>query len=506
MTVQSASPSLLRLIALLACLSVSTGCMVNASKDYDRTAQLIATRTAVTQPYQPDAEELVASRVDALLAGGLTAEEAVELTLLNNPGFQSLFEEVGISRAEVVQAGLMRNPVITGLVKFAEGGGRPSIDFGISQEIMDLWQIPIRRKIAKARLEQTIAAVANRAVDLSAQARTAYYRARARQFEEQTLSSSVKLVEESLAIVERQVTSGAASRLDLNLAEAASMDVRLDLIAVRRQRESAEIELGRMLGLPPNRYPKQLLDPLPASEPSSDTQRLLEFAVRERLDLRRAEQNLSAAEGELMRQSLLIFPSVIVGLGMERPERQSLPGRNVLADTARSSIRNGGLTAPDIQSRAERDLQRRQIIDFLIGPSFQMTVPLFDQNQAQVAIAANRVRQRRKDFQELLILAQSEIEQSLSALRTAREQFEFYRQQAIPIAEANEAGSRNVFKAGAQSILVLLQSQQSLINRRRALVVAQGDYATAYVELERVLGGRLPPGDVATTQPTGDVK
>jgi outer membrane protein TolC len=109
-----------------------------------------------------------------------------------------------------------------------------------------------------------------------------------------------------------------------------------------------------------------------------------------------------------------------------------------------------------------------------------------------MAIAAFRVRQRRKDYQELVTRVRSEIEQSLSSLRTAEEQVAFYRREAIPIAEANEAGGRSVFMAGAQSILVLLEAQRSLIARRRGYVATRGDYAAAYVELERVVGGRLP--------------
>lgn len=471
----------------------ATGCArINPEADFGRASSLIEERTGSVNVYAPSGEQLVADRVSALLADGLSAEEAVEIALINNPGFQSLFEEIGISRAEVVQSGLLKNPVLSTLIKFPEGGGRVSWDFGVSQEIVDLWQIPVRRKIAKAKLEQTIAAVAQRAIELAAETKTSYYRLRTRQMEEETITASVRVVEESTAVVERQVKNGAASPLDLNLARAASMDVHLELLAVRRQREAASIELGRILGLDPRLYPKQLTDSLPADGHITDVGQLIDCAMAQRLDLRRMQQELAAAEDEVIRQSLLVFPSVMVGLSMERPERQSPPGRNVLADTARSSIQNGRLTAPDIQSRAQRALERRQFIDFLIGPSFQATIPLFDQNQAQIAVAATRVRQRRKDFQELTVRVQSEIEQSLSALDTARQQVDFYTREAIPIAEANEAGSRSVFTAGAQNILVLLEAQRSLIARRRAHVVALGDAAIALVELERVVGGRLP--------------
>lgn len=473
-------------------LILPLGCArVDASRDFERASAEIEQRTGLAD-CTPDSDGVPRERVAGLLEGGLTVAEAVEIALLNNPSFQSLFEEIGISRAEVVQSGLLSNPVISGLVKFPEAGGRASIDLGLSQELVDLWQIPVRRKVAKAKLEQTIAAVAQRAVELAAEAKASYYRMRTRQLEAESIAASARIVADSVAIVERQVDSGAASRLDLNLARAAAMDVQLELIAVQRQLEIARVELGRTMGLVPSQYPTQILDDLPALVPVPELDRLVGHALHERYDLARAEQEVVAAEDELLRQGLLLFPSVVAGLGMERPERQALPGRNLLSDTVRSSVRNGGLAAPDVQTRAQRDQERRQIIDFLMGPSFQVTLPIFDQNQAQVAIAAARLRQRRKDLDEALVRAQSEIAQSLSILRNAAREVAFYRDEAIPLAELNEQGSRAVFASGAQTVLVLLEAQRSLVSRRRRHVVVLGEYATALVDLERAAGGRLP--------------
>ena len=73
-----------------------------------------------------------------------------------------------------------------------------------------------------------------------------------------------------------------------------------------------------------------------------------------RLDLQLAQYRISEAEAEVRRQELSVFSDVTAGVEFERSPRRATPGRNVLADTARASIANGGLTAPDIQSRSER--------------------------------------------------------------------------------------------------------------------------------------------------------
>ena len=54
--------------------------------------------------------DVVANRVAELLAKPLTVDDAVQVALLNNRGLQADFQELGITEAEVVQAGRLPNP------------------------------------------------------------------------------------------------------------------------------------------------------------------------------------------------------------------------------------------------------------------------------------------------------------------------------------------------------------------------------------------------------------
>jgi hypothetical protein len=57
-----------------------------------------------------DAEgDQIAQRVAALLARPLSADDAVQVALLNNRGLQASCQDLGITEAEVVQAGLLAN-------------------------------------------------------------------------------------------------------------------------------------------------------------------------------------------------------------------------------------------------------------------------------------------------------------------------------------------------------------------------------------------------------------
>src|SRR4051812_29833172 len=56
-------------------------------------------------------EHAVEESVRALLQRELTADQAVQIALINNRNLQATYEELGIAQAELVQAGLLRNPV-----------------------------------------------------------------------------------------------------------------------------------------------------------------------------------------------------------------------------------------------------------------------------------------------------------------------------------------------------------------------------------------------------------
>ena len=50
--------------------------------------------------------------VNALLSKPLTQDDAVRIALINNRSLQQTYEEIGISQSELVQAGLMTNPLL----------------------------------------------------------------------------------------------------------------------------------------------------------------------------------------------------------------------------------------------------------------------------------------------------------------------------------------------------------------------------------------------------------
>ena len=147
-------------------VSAVAGCAtVEPRVDYEQAAARIAEATGEDNVYQPGFDDVVAGKVEDLLADGITADEAVQVCLLSNPGLQAAFLNIGMARADLVQSGLLSNPTLGMSLRLPSGGGLANLEAGIAQNIADLWQLPIRKQAARQALDRTILELAQFAPD-----------------------------------------------------------------------------------------------------------------------------------------------------------------------------------------------------------------------------------------------------------------------------------------------------------------------------------------------------
>jgi len=479
---------------LLLLVAVPVGCVtVDPRPDFAQASAVIRAHTGTTDVYDPDTEVLIEQRISELLQDGLTVDEAVAVAMLNNPGFQSLFQDIGASRADVVQSGLLSNPTLSLGFRLPEGGGRAEITGALAQQIVDLWQIPVRKRIAESELDRTVTLVAHRATIMAADVRRRYYEVLSALRAENLATEDVQLVRQTLRLAEARLRAGDVGPLDVNLVRVNLLDVQVEETTLKQARVVAELALARALGLSGTTAPLSLASALPQPHLlASDPESLLSSAMAQRLDVRAAVKAVEAAEDELERQCLNVFPSIIVGMTGERTERRSLPSRNILADTARASVAAGQLTAPSIQSRSQRDQARRQHIDALLGATVSITLPIWDQNQANIAKARYDVIRKRKWLEGLIDDAVHDVRAATTQITTARHLVEFFDNEVLVQAEQNVQGASKVYESGEQGILPLIEAQETLIRQRRRYVGILQDYAVSLVDLELAVGGRIP--------------
>lgn len=105
--------SKVRLIAALLASSVLAGCAsFSADGGFNPVEKTTKERLGKDVKWARSGEDqnTIDSRVAELLNKPLSVDDAVQIALLNNKGLQAAFYELGISEADLVQAGRLPNP------------------------------------------------------------------------------------------------------------------------------------------------------------------------------------------------------------------------------------------------------------------------------------------------------------------------------------------------------------------------------------------------------------
>ena len=112
-------------------------------------------------------------RVRELLAKPLSVDDAVQVALLNNRGLQARFQDLGITEAEVVQAGRLPNPGFTfGRLR---QGDEVELERGLDLNLARLLTLPLVSQLEARRFEQVKREVTMDVLSLAADARKVYF-------------------------------------------------------------------------------------------------------------------------------------------------------------------------------------------------------------------------------------------------------------------------------------------------------------------------------------------
>jgi cobalt-zinc-cadmium efflux system outer membrane protein len=125
---------------------------------------------------ETEADREVEMAIEELLKNELTPETAVQIALLNNPSLQAVYEGLGITQADVVEAGLLENPVLFGQARFPNKSEESTnYEFGITQNFLNLLMLPTRKELSAIRFEQVKLHVADKVIQLAAEVQKSYF-------------------------------------------------------------------------------------------------------------------------------------------------------------------------------------------------------------------------------------------------------------------------------------------------------------------------------------------
>ena len=438
------------LFALAGCASVDlrAGFPDVSAAVEERAATRIAWNTG-TELDQEAAEQL-----RSLLRKKLTADDAVQIAMLNNRDLQALYTELGLAHADLVQAGLFKNPILDAAVFFPLSGVRPDFQLSVAISLLDALYVPLRKRVAAAQFEEAKLRVTGAVLDFAARVRTAFY---AHQADEQLLDlrqTIVQAVTASLDVSRRLHDAGNISDLELAReraqTEVSKVALRSAEIASRQSRERLNILLGTW-GADTDWTIDRRLPDVPA-EPLDGA--AVERAALERsLDLSQARQRILAAGQQVgYTQATALVPDMEVGPGAEREGEET----------------------------------------WKVGPSITVPIPLFDQGQARIGRAVAELRRTQHEYYALGVRIRATARAVQDRAVGARDRALYYRDILLPLRERIVNEAQLHYNAMQLGILQLLRDREQQIETGVAYVDALREYWLARTDLSQLASGRLP--------------
>src|SRR6266850_6216566 len=261
-----------------------------------------------------------AEKVGSLLKDKLTVDEAVQVALLNNRELQAVYSDLGVAQADLVQAGLLRNPIFDAAVLFpVSHGGKPKLELSAVMNFLDIFYVPLRRRVAAAAFEEAKSRVTGSVLDLAARVRTAFYLHQANEQMLELRQTIVQALSASFDVTRRLHEAGNITDLDLArdraLAEASKLALRSAEVAARQSREQLNSLMGAWGGETEWEIAGRLPDVPEESLTASGIERT---ALTRSIDLSHARQRIIAAGQQLgYDKATALIPSMDFGASAE---------------------------------------------------------------------------------------------------------------------------------------------------------------------------------------------
>jgi len=388
------------------------------------------------------------ARIDALLAQPLSADDAVQIALLNNPGLQAAFNTLGIAEADWVAAQRLPNPSfsIGRLTKGSEVEWERSLHLSLAR----LLTMPMRADIEQRLFEQTRRELVLDVLRLAAETRKAWVVAVAASQTTQYQQQAMGAAEAGAELARRMAQVGNWSKLKQAREQAFYADAALAAARAEQVRLQARERLIRLMGLDradtlqlPDRLPDlpNMLPPLPAVE---------QQAMDSRLDLQTTR---------------LHTETLANNLGLTRSTRLI----NVLELGIISN------------NSSEEPLERGYEISF--------ELPLFDGGQTRVLQAESRYRQALERARETAVNARSEVREAYAMQQSQYAIARHLRDEVVPLAQRISEETLLRYNGMLIGVFELLADARSQIAAVNAAIEAQRDFWLADADLQMALVG-----------------
>jgi cobalt-zinc-cadmium efflux system outer membrane protein len=379
------------------------------------------------------------------LQDGLTEDEAVLMALWNNAAFQETLADLGLSRADLINAGMLPNPTLSMLIPIET---KP-LELTAKYPLEILWLRPRRVKSAKLEYERATHRLVQSGLDLIRDVRLACAEVALANHKVKLGASTLDLNRRIAELSEARLKSGESSELETS---AALIDALQAQEQVTRSHQDANIageRLRNLIGLGLNDSKAQLEEfpPRPLAEPKLEI--CLTKALATRPDLRAAELGVEAAGKRIgLARAEAFTIAAVLDVNEEKPK-------------------------------------------WLIGPGIDLAVPIVNQNQGGIAQAKARFEKAARQYFTVRDRTALEVREAHTRLQQAQQSDAIWREKILPPLERSVQQAEKAYSGGNVSYLFVLETTRRVYDARLKAATAAADVRRALAEMERSLGQRL---------------
>lgn len=392
---------------------------------------------------------------------GLTVDAAVARALATHPDLRAAEAAVEAARGRLTTARTYRhNPAIElgAGPRYAEGGRSLDAEAVLSQELEVAGQRSRRTAAARGDLEIAEAELARRRREVATRTRLAFVDTLEAAATLEVVRADRDLASDLARLARRRLEAGAATRLDLGLAEAELARARGRLAVAQGALEAARSRLAETLGATPETLPALRGDLGEAPAPLPALPRLLEAAEATRADLAAAEGAVRAARSRVELARAEAWPNLTV-----------------------------------------RAFATREGPETVMGAGVGIPLPLFDRNQGAIVEARAEVRRAEARRDALRRTLRAEVEDANARLRAAEAGVRALVEGVVTHLEENLTLLERAFEEGKRTWVEVLVLRRAFTEAERDLVAARAEARRARARLDLAAGlTPLPDPDAET--------
>lgn len=382
------------------------------------------------------------------LSKPLTANAVAVIAVLENPDLKAQRAKIGVTDAQAFAARLLPDPTVQANYDYLISGPDSYNGYGaqIGFDLNALRTAAITRQAGAAQKRQVRLDLAWAEWNAAGQARLQAVRVFELQRQLTVAQASAASAQALFDAVSRAAGRGDVSATDLDTRRQALLDAQSKLRQARAGLVTARNDLNKQLGLPPET--KLVLAPPDPNSVLPSAEVLVAQALERRLDLQALRAGYDAAEADLHKAVLDQFPNLSL----------TLAGAS---DTANNKT---------------------------IGPAIGFTLPLWNRNRGNIAIAQATRQQLRAEYEARLFQTRAEIVAAIEGIKALRQQSADLRGQMPALRRYAEA-TRRAATRGDISLAVAETAEQAARDRESALLQLDQQVAEQTIALELLSGG-----------------